>query len=71
MAVVNKNYWQRRNVLITGCSGLVGGWLTKELVEAGADVVALPAEEQAVGRTDDEGDRYMDKEPRNRRREAN
>jgi CDP-glucose 4,6-dehydratase len=41
MAVVNKNYWQRRNVLITGCSGLVGGWLTKELVEAGADVVGI------------------------------
>jgi len=34
-------FWQGRSVLVTGASGLLGGWLVKELVEAGADVVVL------------------------------
>jgi CDP-glucose 4,6-dehydratase len=38
---IDRSFWQRRNVLITGCTGLVGGWLTKELVESGADVVGI------------------------------
>jgi CDP-glucose 4,6-dehydratase len=33
--------WQRRRVLVTGATGLVGAWLTEWLVNAGADVVAL------------------------------
>ena len=33
--------WQRRRVFVTGGTGLVGAWLTRWLVEAGADVVAL------------------------------
>lgn len=33
--------WSRRRVFITGCTGLVGAWLTRWLVEAGADVVGL------------------------------
>ena len=33
--------WQRRRVFITGCTGLVGAWLTEWLVSAGADVVGL------------------------------
>lgn len=33
--------WRRRRVFITGCTGLVGGWLTDWLVAAGADVVGL------------------------------
>jgi len=33
--------WKRRRVFITGCTGLVGAWLTDWLVAAGADVVGL------------------------------
>ena len=33
--------WRRRRVFITGCTGLVGAWLTEWLVSAGADVVGL------------------------------
>ena len=36
-----KPFWQDRPVLVTGATGLVGSWLTRRLVEAGADVVAL------------------------------
>lgn len=35
------NYWQRKNVFITGCTGLLGSWLTKTLVERGANVTGL------------------------------
>lgn len=33
--------WRRRRVLVTGSTGLLGGWLTEWLLDAGADVVAL------------------------------
>lgn len=33
--------WRRRRVFVTGCTGLVGSWLTDWLVAAGADVVGL------------------------------
>jgi CDP-glucose 4,6-dehydratase len=33
--------WRRRRVLVTGCTGLLGAWLTDWLVKAGADVVGL------------------------------
>jgi CDP-glucose 4,6-dehydratase len=36
-----KNFWKDRNVFVTGCSGLLGSWLTKELVNRGANVVGL------------------------------
>lgn len=35
------NFWQDKRVFITGCSGLLGSWLTAELVQRGADVVGL------------------------------
>src|SRR6266446_249217 len=35
------SYWHGRSVFVTGATGLVGGWLIKELLELGADVVAL------------------------------
>jgi CDP-glucose 4,6-dehydratase len=35
------SFWRDRPVLVTGATGLLGGWLVKELLEEGADVVAL------------------------------
>ena len=34
-------FWSGRSVLVTGASGLLGGWLVKHLMAEGADVVAL------------------------------
>jgi CDP-glucose 4,6-dehydratase len=34
-------FWQDRPVFVTGATGLVGGWLVKRLIDAGADVVCL------------------------------
>lgn len=33
--------WSERSVLVTGATGLLGGWLVQALVERGADVVCL------------------------------
>ncbi len=35
------NFWQDRPTLVTGSTGLVGSWLVRRLLEAGADVVCL------------------------------
>jgi CDP-glucose 4,6-dehydratase len=37
----NTQFWQDRPTLVTGATGLVGGWLVKRLIQAGADVVCL------------------------------
>jgi len=34
-------FWLDRPTFVTGATGLVGGWLVKRLIEAGADVVCL------------------------------
>ncbi len=34
-------FWRDRPVLVTGCTGILGSWLTQALVERGADVVGL------------------------------
>jgi CDP-glucose 4,6-dehydratase len=34
-------FWRERRVLVTGATGLVGSWLTKQLIAAQAHVVAL------------------------------
>jgi CDP-glucose 4,6-dehydratase len=38
---INHSFWLDRPTFITGGSGLVGSWLVRKLVEAGADVVCL------------------------------
>ena len=34
-------FWTSRKVLVTGCTGFLGSWLTADLVARGADVVGL------------------------------
>ncbi|HEX5891216.1 MAG TPA: GDP-mannose 4,6-dehydratase [Pyrinomonadaceae bacterium] len=41
MAVDTKHFWRDRPTLVTGATGLVGGWLVRRLLEAQADVVCL------------------------------
>lgn len=38
---INHAFWRDRPTFVTGASGLVGSWLVRRLVEAGADVVCL------------------------------
>lgn len=35
------SFWTQRRVFVTGATGLLGSWLTQELVASGADVVCL------------------------------
>ena len=38
---MGNNFWKDKNVFITGCTGFLGSWLTKALVEKGANVAGL------------------------------
>ncbi|HKB36296.1 MAG TPA: NAD-dependent epimerase/dehydratase family protein, partial [Gemmataceae bacterium] len=38
---VRDDFWRDRRILVTGCTGLVGAWTTRALVERGAHVVGL------------------------------
>ena len=38
---MSQAYWKRKRVFVTGASGFLGSYLTKALVDAGAEVVAL------------------------------
>ncbi len=44
-ATLNKGFWYDRPVLVTGCTGLLGSWLTGALLSAGAIVVGLIRDE--------------------------
>ena len=38
---LTSGFWKDRRVLVTGATGLVGGWLTRRLVDRGAEVACL------------------------------
>lgn len=38
---VDSDYWRDRPVLVTGATGLLGSWLTRRLLEAGAKIVCV------------------------------
>ncbi len=38
---LNRQFWQDRSVLVSGATGLVGGWLVKRLLAAGVEIVCL------------------------------
>ena len=35
------SFWQDRPTFVTGATGLLGGWLIRQLLELGADIVCL------------------------------
>ncbi len=37
----DQSFWQDRPTLVTGATGLLGGWLVKHLLDRGADIVCL------------------------------
>jgi len=39
------NFWRDRNVFVTGATGLLGAWMTEELLARGAHVIALVRDE--------------------------
>ena len=41
MSATHQGFWTDRNVFVTGCTGLLGSWLTEALVKAGSNVVGL------------------------------
>jgi CDP-glucose 4,6-dehydratase len=41
MVLNNTSFWLDRPTFVTGATGLVGSWLVKRLVDAGADVACL------------------------------
>lgn len=41
ISLINPSFWQDRNVLVTGATGLVGGWVVKHLNKLNANVVAI------------------------------
>ena len=41
MSKKKTSHWHDRPVLVTGATGLLGGWLVRRLIEQGANVVAL------------------------------
>jgi CDP-glucose 4,6-dehydratase len=41
IASPKRDFWQDRPTFVTGATGLVGGWLVRQLVQEGADVVCL------------------------------
>jgi len=38
---MSDTFWKDRNVFVTGCTGLLGSWLTKSLVKKEANVIGL------------------------------
>jgi len=39
--VSRSEFWKQRRVFVTGCTGILGSWLTLALLDAGAEVVGL------------------------------
>jgi len=38
---MSDTYWRHKNVFITGCTGILGSWLTMHLVEKGVNAIGL------------------------------
>lgn len=42
--MIDKNFWRGKRVLVTGCTGFKGSWITSWLLELGADVYGYALE---------------------------
>ena len=43
----SESFWRDRRVFVTGCTGLVGAWTVRALLERGAHVVGLVRDQVA------------------------
>lgn len=50
-----KKAWVNKNVLVTGCTGLLGSWLAENLLDQGANVIALIRDHVPYSRLSREG----------------
>lgn len=41
ITIMKNTYWKNKNIFVTGCTGLLGSWLVKDLADAGANVTGL------------------------------
>ena len=39
--IIKKSFWNDKNIFITGCTGFLGSWLTKSLLEKSGNVIGL------------------------------
>jgi CDP-glucose 4,6-dehydratase len=39
--MAKESFWENKNILITGCTGLLGSWLTESLVSKDANIIGL------------------------------
>jgi len=55
----DQNFWKGQNVFVTGCTGLLGSWISENLLSAGANVVGLVRDQVPANRLQQE--RFMDR----------
>ncbi|OUX38270.1 MAG: hypothetical protein CBE33_01165 [Candidatus Pelagibacter sp. TMED273] len=41
LGMVNKNFWSKKNILITGSSGLLGSWMVEKLLSLDANLIGI------------------------------
>jgi CDP-glucose 4,6-dehydratase len=58
-AATAPSFWRGRPVFVTGGTGLLGGWVVRQLLDAGAEVIALVRE--GVSRSETISARLMDR----------
>jgi CDP-glucose 4,6-dehydratase len=52
---MSQNNWLNKNIFITGCTGLLGSWLTEELINLGANIIGLQRDQVPQARIYREG----------------